>query len=165
MEGVAEPHLLMRGAGSPHEFKLRPSDAVMLEAAAVIFLVDLRMEAVLAGPIGTLARGARVVELSRARGLIRRPLREGVAFEDDHDHRHDGHDGHGHDDEHGHHEDDHDGEDGHDGGAFDLHVWLDPVNAWAMAPHDGRRSCPRPTPPMLPFTGRMRINWCTGSTT
>ena len=69
MDGVGEPHLLMRGAGSAHDFKLRPSDAVMLEKAAVIFLIDARMEAALVRPIGTLSRGARVVELSQARGF------------------------------------------------------------------------------------------------
>ena len=137
MDGVGEPHLLMRGAGSPHEFRLRPSDAAMLEKAAVIFLIDERMEATLVRPIGTLARDARVVELSQARGLVRRPLREGGAFEDDHNHRHDepGHHEHAHDHDHDHeHGEDHTHhEDDHGGGAFDLHVWLDPVNAWAMA--------------------------------
>ena len=140
MDGVGEPHLLMRGAGSPHDFKLRPSDATMLEKAAVIFLIDARMEAALVGPIGALARDARVVELSQARGLVRRPLREGGAFEVDHNHRHDepGHHGHEHADEHDHHDHEHSEahdhhEHEHDSGAFDLHVWLDPVNAWAMA--------------------------------
>ena len=141
MDGVGEPHLLMRGAGSPHEFKLRPSDAAMLEEAAVIFLIDERMEATLVRPIGTLARDARVVALTQAKGLVRRPLREGGAFEEDHNHQHDepgDHEGdqddvheheheHDHGDDHSHHEDD------HDSAAFDLHVWLDPVNAWAMA--------------------------------
>lgn len=136
MEGVGEPHLLMRGAGSPHDFKLRPSDAAMLEKASVIFLIDKRMEAALVRPIETLARGARVVELSQAAGLVRRPLREGGAFEDDHNHHHDEPGHHGH--EHDHHEHEHGEGHGHpehhhEGAAFDLHVWLDPVNAWAMA--------------------------------
>ena len=140
MDGVSEPHLLMRGGGSPHDFKLRPSDAVMLEQAAVIFLIDSRMEAALVRPIGTLSRDARIVELSQARGLVHRPLREGGAFEDDHDHRHDepGRHGDEHGDEHGHLDHEHgEGHDHHEhedeSGAFDLHVWLDPVNAWAMA--------------------------------
>lgn len=131
MDGVGEPHLLMRGAGSPHEFKLRPSDAAILEEAAVIFLIDERMEATLVRPIGTLARDARVVELSQARGLVRRPLREGGAFEDDHNHHHDEPEHHDHGHDHGEDHDRH--EDDHDSDAFDLHVWLDPVNAWAMA--------------------------------
>ncbi len=71
-----------------------------------------------------------------------------AGHEDDHadeemhaDHDDDGHDDHGHE---ASHEDDHadeemhashddDGHAGHDDGAIDLHVWLDPVNAWAMA--------------------------------
>ena len=135
MDGVGEPHLLMRGAGSPHEFRLRPSDAAMLEEAAVIFLIDARMEATLVRPIGTLARDARVVELTQAKGLVRRPLRAGGAFEDDHNHQHDetGHHEHENDHDHDHGEAHSDHEDDHDSGAFDLHVWLDPVNAWAMA--------------------------------
>ena len=135
MNGVGEPHLIMRGAGSPHEFKLRPSDAAMLEEAAIIFLIDARMEATLVRPISTLARNARVVELSQAKGLVRRPLREGGAFEDDHNHFHDEDEHHGND--HGH-EHEHGEAHGHDkddhgGGPFDLHIWLDPVNAWVMA--------------------------------
>ena len=101
-----------------------------------------------------------MVELALARGLIRRPLREGGAFEEDgHQHHDDAQGdqehGNGHRDEedhdHGahegeersgrdeaarrdedHHDEDHDDED-LEHGPFDLHVWLDPVNGWAMA--------------------------------
>ena len=150
MGGVGEPHLIMRGASSPHDFSLRPSDAAVLEEAAVVFLVDEHMEASLAASIESLSSNARVVELARARGLIRRPLREGGAFEEDEHHHHDEHDDHGHghghedDDHHGahedetahrddeHHDDEHDNDKMEDE-PFDLHVWLDPVNAWAMA--------------------------------
>ena len=121
MDGVGEPRLLMRGAGSHHDFSLRPSDAAMLEQAAIVFLIDERMEFSLAKPIETLAGDARVVELSHAKGLIRRPLREGGAFEENAHHHHG---------ESGHRDHDHDD---HATDAFDLHVWLDPVNAWAMA--------------------------------
>ena len=160
MAGVGEPHLIMRGASSPHDFSLRPSDAEVLEEAAVVFLVDEHLEASLAASIESLAGHARVVELALARGLIRRPLREGGAFEEDaHNHHADDDDddddlehGHGHGDEededHGgeersgrdeaahraddHHDGDHDDEDPvHE--SFDLHVWLDPVNGRAMA--------------------------------
>ena len=137
----------------------------MLEEAAVVFLIDGNLEASLAAAIDSLAGNARVAELARARGLIRRPLREGGAFEedehqphgddDDHDDPGDGGPGHGHgseeDEDHGahegeersgrdeaarrgedHHDEDHDDED-LEHGPFDLHVWLDPVNGWAMA--------------------------------
>ena len=151
MAGVGEPHLVMRGASSPHDFSLRPSDAAVLEEAAVVFLVDEHLEASLAAALDSLAGNARVVELALAKGLMRRPLREGGAFEED-EHRHHGdHDDHGHAHAHGdddddrgdredvaahrndgHHEGDRDDEDP-EGEPYDLHVWLDPVNAWAMA--------------------------------
>ena len=133
MAGVGEPHLIMRGTASPHTFSLRPSDARVLEEAHVIFLIGESMETSLVGPIDTLAGNARVIALSEAKGLVLRPLREGGTFESH---------GHANDEDHGRDEGaDHSGEgavahrdDGHDDahGAFDMHVWLDPVNAQAM---------------------------------
>ena len=114
MAGVGEPHLIIRGAVSPHTFSMRPSDAAMLENARVIFLIGESLETSLARPIDTLAGNARVIALSEAQGLVRRPLREGGTFEAH---------GHGTDDDH----------DLHRRGAFDMHIWLDPVNAGAMA--------------------------------
>ena len=182
MEGVGEPHLIMRGAASPHDFSLRPSDAGKLQDAHVVFLVDPALETSLAGPIATLADDARVVPLADAHGLVHRPLREGGHFEV---HDHADHDGHpaapAHDDDpdedhrdhgdrdthrdladgdhggrntHRDHEgagdrdthrddaarDTHHGDRDADGdhapdhdGPVDMHVWLDPVNAAAMA--------------------------------
>ena len=129
MLGVGEPQLLIRGTSSPHTFSLRPSDAAVLEDASVVFWIGAAMESSLAGPIAALAGGARLVTLSQAPNLIRRPLRGGGAFENhahrDHDHgeAEDEHRGAGHDD---------DGL-GHDEHVFDMHVWLDPHNADAMA--------------------------------
>ena len=140
MAGVGEPHLIIRGAVSPHTFSMRPSDAAMLENARVIFLIGESLETSLARPIDTLAGNARVIALSEAQGLVRRPLREGGTFEAH---------GHGTDDDHGRREDEeHEGEehakenvaahgdddhDAHRRGAFDMHIWLDPVNAGVMA--------------------------------
>lgn len=131
--GVAEPHLLIEGAASPHGFPLRPSDARALENARVIFRIDENFEATLSGPIRTLGSKARVVSLSRAPGMVLRPLRVDPAFEaHDHDHhaeadKHDDHDRHT----------ETDGDHGHDERrqhtAYDLHFWLDPANARAMA--------------------------------
>ena len=120
MAGVAEPHLIIRGAQSPHTFSMRPSDAAALSKARVIFLIDEHKEVALAGPIGNLGDDALVVRLAGSQGLHLLPLREGGAFEehdhgDDDDHRED--DGHGHDHEHG---------------DVDFHVWLDPENAVLM---------------------------------
>ena len=152
MAGVGEPYLVMRKGASHHSFDLRPSDAAALQEAGIVFLIDEAMETELAVPIDTLASDARIIELSAAEGLVRRPLREGGAFEADPFHEHDDHGdddhGHGHSHahkhEHGHgHDHDHDHDHGHahgdedhhdhDHGPFDVHVWLDPVNAAAMA--------------------------------
>ena len=108
MAGVGEPRLIIRGTASPHTFSLRPSDAAVLEDSRVVFLVDESLETTLAGPIDALAGEARVVMLSEAEGLVRRPFREGGAFEA-HDHEEhepsdeDEGDDHGGDEGHGHH--------------------------------------------------------------
>ena len=146
MDGVGEPHLIIRGASSPHTFSMRPSDAQALEDADVIFLIDERKETALAGPIANLGDDALVVRLSGVPGITLWSLRAGGAFEmhthgheeDDH-HEEQGHDedGEGHDDESDGHDEDEDGhreaqaEDEH--GEFDMHIWLDPVNAAVMA--------------------------------
>lgn len=39
MGDVGEPSLLVSGAGSPHTYSMRPSEAQMLESASVIFWV------------------------------------------------------------------------------------------------------------------------------
>ena len=121
MAGVGEPYLIMRGAATPDTYRMRPSDAGVIGKARVIFMIGDLVESTLAGPIRKLGGKARVVELVQVPGLVRQPLRKGGAFEDDgHDHGH-GH-GHGHGKDRGHADE-----------AFDMHVWLDPVNAGLMA--------------------------------
>ena len=115
MAGAGEPELIIQGATSPHTFSLRPSDARNIQDAEVIFMVGDALETSLANSIDTLGRDARVVKLADTDGLIRLPLREGATFEDhDHDHEDDG--------DHEAHEDE----------SFDMHIWLDPVNARTM---------------------------------
>ena len=121
MTGVGKPHLIMRGNVSPHNFSLRPSDAKIMDDARIVFWIGEGLETSLAGPVRTLAGNARVITLSEAQGLVRRSLRKGGTFEA---HNHDD-DGHGHEDEL------HDDDGHHD--AFDMHIWLDPVNAGVMA--------------------------------
>lgn len=77
MAGIGEPHLVIRGASSPHDFSLHPSDAATLEEAEVVFMVHERLEASFAESLDALAGDALVFELAHARGLIRRPFREG----------------------------------------------------------------------------------------
>ena len=147
MAGVGEPHLIIRGHSSPHTFTMRPSDAAALEDADVVFMIGDTMETALAGPVEVLAGNASVVRLADAPGLVRRPLREGGAFEE-HDHDSHGHQGQDddrddHEDEAMHRDDDHEDDHGHghghddhddrEDGPFDMHVWLDPINGWTMA--------------------------------
>lgn len=109
-----------------------------------MFWVGPGLEAFLDKPLDTLGTGAQVVELGEAPGLAKLKFREGGAFEG-HDHGEEGHGeeaGHeGHEDhgdahageaegaEHADKHDDHD----HAEGEFDMHMWLDPMNAKAMA--------------------------------
>lgn len=159
MEGVGTPGLIIEGAGSPHTYSLKPSQAQMLESADVVFWVGHELEAFLEKPLETISANAKSVELIDAHGLRKLGFREGGAFEA---HEHEGHDEHGHDDhahdehdhdehdheKHAHDEHDHDEHDhekhahdehdkddhghGDHHGEFDPHIWLDPVNAKAL---------------------------------
>ncbi|OWV74215.1 zinc transporter [Rhizobium sp. N122] len=129
MQGVGEPELIVDGAASPHTYSLKPSNARALQEAKVIFWTGPGLEAFLEKPLQALGSKASIAELDNAPGLVKLPFREGGAFEphedgdehhgasaegEDHDHAADtGHD--------------------HDHGAFDTHLWLDPMNAKAMA--------------------------------
>ncbi|WP_269812738.1 zinc ABC transporter substrate-binding protein [Aurantimonas marina] len=116
MEGVGEPMLIVQGAGSPHTYRMKPSEAAALQSADVVFWAGAYLEAFLVKPLATLGATAKSVELVDAPGVERLPLREGGPFEAD---AHEGETASA-----AAHED--------DGGAFDTHVWLDPVNAKAM---------------------------------
>jgi zinc transport system substrate-binding protein len=105
MEGVGAPELLIGGAQSEHSYALKPSDARKIEAARLIFEVGPELETYLARPLASLAPGARVIALDRAKGVRRLPARRGGLWED--------------------------GSDGD--GPSDPHVWLDPDNAYSMA--------------------------------
>ncbi len=132
MEGVGAPGLIIEGAGSPHNYALKPSQAQMLEQANLVFWIGHEIEAFLEKPLETIGANARSVELIDAHDLNRLDFREGGAFEK---HDHDDHDEAaeaGNDDGHGHEKTAEAGHDDNDHGAFDAHVWLDPMNAKAM---------------------------------
>jgi zinc transport system substrate-binding protein len=141
MQGIDTPYLLVDGAGSPHTYALKPSQARQLQDADLVFWMSHDLEAFLEKPIESIAANATSVQLMESHGLTKLNFREGGAFashdhddHDDHDDKdHDDHDDHGHDDkdhdDHGHDDKDHDDKD-HDG--VDPHVWLDPANAKAM---------------------------------
>ena len=142
MDGIGTPSLIIEGAGSPHTYALKPSQAKALQDADLAFWVGPAMESFLEKPIKEVASSARIVTLSDAHGLIKIEFREGGNFDshddhakqDDHDKhaKHDDHDKHAKHDDHDEHakQDDHDKHAKHDDhGQFDMHVWLDPENA------------------------------------
>lgn len=107
MAGVGEPVLIVKGAGSPHTYSLRPSDARALSRAQIVFWIGPTLELFLRRPLDSLARGASVVSLAEARGVVRLPQRAGGAWGED--------------------------PDAPGGvGTYNAHLWLDPRNAEAM---------------------------------
>ena len=140
MEGVGVPSLIIDGAGSPHTYSLKPSQAKQLQDAKLVFWMGDELETFLEGPIENIAQNATAIKLIDAHGLKKIKFREGGMFDD---HGHDDHDEHDHE-KHDDHDDekhakkehddhgDHDGHDDHGHGEFDPHVWLDPVNAKAI---------------------------------
>ncbi|MDI6836805.1 MAG: zinc ABC transporter substrate-binding protein ZnuA [Rhizobiaceae bacterium] len=125
MQGAGGPSLIVSGAASPHTYSLKPSDAQKLEDADVVFWIGHDFEAFLDKPLEALPGDARVVALSEAPELIKLPFREGGPFEahDDGDHEDHAAAAGG---EAEHHDD-------HEHGGIDMHLWLDPMNAKAMA--------------------------------
>ena len=157
MAGVGNPSVIIEGAGSPHTYSLKPSQAKQLQDAKLVFWVGDELETFLEGPIENIAQNATAIKLIDAHGLKKIKFREGGMFDDhghdDHDehdhekhdeHDHEKHDEHDHEkhDEHDHDEHDHEkhakkkhddhGHEDHGQGEFDPHVWLDPVNAKAI---------------------------------
>jgi zinc transport system substrate-binding protein len=113
LEGVSEPVLLLQGAASPHTYALKPSDLKALTGADVIIRVSPNLEVFLDKTLKSLPETVRVITLQRAPGLSLLPVRT----------------------------------EGHGGGksgsedAPDVHFWLDPRNAIAIAKHlDGEFS-------------------------
>ena len=131
MEGVGEPSLLVKGAGSPHTYSLKPSQAKQLQEADLVFWMGHDLEAFLENSIESIATNAKSVPLMDSHGLTKLEFREGGAFEDHGDHDDHKKDDHGHDDHDDHKKDDH-GHDDHGQDETDPHVWLDPVNAKAL---------------------------------
>ena len=151
MKGAGDPTLLIDGAGSPHTYSMRPSEARALGGADLVVWIGPDLETFLVRPIDNLAEGAKVLEVGALKSVTLLDTREGGTWEGHDDHAeeghgdHAGHDDHGHEDhaeeKHGHDEhghDDHAGRDDHAGhdenahGGPDMHVWLDPENGVAI---------------------------------
>lgn len=118
MAGVAKPVLLIPGGASPHGASLRPSQARALATAQVVFWIGGGLETVLEKPLAALAGAARVVEVSAQPGIARLRLRRGGAWK-----------AHGDAAEAAEKAETETGDRGGAPGAYNPHVWLDPVNA------------------------------------
>ena len=119
MAGVGEPELIIRGAGSPHTYSLKPSDARLLEGAQVIFWVGESLETFMEKPLAALGSQALIVEALRLPGIALLAGREGGAW--------DAHEGHGAHEASGGVPETRDG-----------HLWLDPDNARVIARETAR---------------------------
>ena len=115
MSGVGTPSLIVDGAGSPHTYSLKSSQARLLQDAKLVFWMGDELEAFLETPIANIANSAKTIKLIDTHDLKRIKFRDGGMF-DDHDHEKHAKKDH---DDHGH-------------GEFDPHVWLDPINAKAL---------------------------------
>jgi len=127
MAGVGEPRLLIDGAGSPHTFAMKPSDARTLNAADVVLRVSDSLEPFMSKVLRSLPKTVRVVTLAQVPDLTSYAMRSGGGFEAHahakagaHEHTH-GKAGHKHGKA---------PEQGEDG-----HIWLDPANAKLIAAH------------------------------
>ena len=133
MQGVGSPTVIIEGAGSPHTYSLKPSQATQLQDADLVFWMGDELEPFLVDAAQNIARNAELVNLFDSHGLKKIRFREGGMFDehDDHDdHAKDDHDDHGKEkhakddhDDHGHDKhakDDHD-DHGHDKHAKDDH--------------------------------------------
>ena len=119
MEGVASPRLLVPGTASPHNYTLKPSDARALAQAQLIVWVGEEVEPFMEKPLAALAKKARVLELSKAPGVTLLDSREGGVWE-----AHEEGDGKEKKEAAGKKEEHHE---------KDMHVWLSPVHAKAIA--------------------------------
>ena len=76
MDGIGRPDLLVRGAGTPHAFALKPSSARLLNEARLVFWVGPGLERFLVKPLSALPRRVMAVELATAEGVKTRRFRD-----------------------------------------------------------------------------------------
>ena len=133
---------------SPHEYKLKPSDAKKMQEANIIFFVSNHLESSVTKVFKNLPKNIKIIDLLEETGIEHLAIRDNEAWErhdhhghDDHDDhekhgkKHDDHDDHDkhakkHDDhdDHDKHSKKHDDHDDHQS-KDDVHIWLSPDNA------------------------------------
>tara|TARA_B100000768_G_scaffold5296_1_gene6344 strand:+ start:2206 stop:3165 length:960 start_codon:yes stop_codon:yes gene_type:complete len=107
---------------SPHEFKLKPSDAKILQDGNIIFYVSNHLESSITKVFENLPKNIKIINLIEETGIEHLAIRDNEAWE-----RHDHHGEEEHDDheKHAKKHDDHDDHEKED----DVHIWLSPDNA------------------------------------
>ena len=119
---------------SPHEFKLKPSDAKKMQEGNIIFYISKHLESDVVKVFDNLPKNIKIVDLLEETGIEHLSIRDNEAWER---HDHHGHDDHDDRDKHGKKHDDHDHDkhakkhDDHDDHQTkdDVHIWLSPDNA------------------------------------
>jgi zinc transport system substrate-binding protein len=120
MQDVGAPDLIIRSGASPHDYKLRPSEAKALQDANLVIWMGKELTPWMEDAVKTLSTEAAILTLLEKDETTLLEFRESVLFEE---HDHDDHS----DKDHAETEDqDHDE---HAHGAHDPHAWLSPKNA------------------------------------
>jgi zinc transport system substrate-binding protein len=113
MGEIGTPHLIIKGAASPHTYALKPSDAAALQKAELILRVGKGFETFLNSTLSQTSLKSAVIDLAVSPGIDILPFRTGPKWAGGHDH-------------------------GHDHGTsgknktIDPHIWLSPANAIAI---------------------------------
>lgn len=105
MQGVGEPYLIIQHGASPHDYRLRPSEAAALASADVVFWIGPELTPWLGSALPKLAPEATEIALIETPETTVLPVREAAVF--------------------GNRSDDRE----HDEGTRDPHAWFDPENA------------------------------------
>ena len=126
MEGVGAPKLVIKSGASPHDYRLRPSEAKALQDADLVFWMGEELTPWMNGALETLASKASITTLLDQEGVTLHDFRESALFEA---HDHDDDKDHKDHDDHDDHDDDKDHKDHDDHGGHDPHAWLSPENA------------------------------------
>jgi len=130
MEGVGAPKLVIKSGASPHDYRLRPSEAKALQDADLVFWMGEELTPWMNGALETLASKASITTLLDQEGVTLHDFRESALFEaHDHDEDKDKDKDHKDHDDHDDHDDDNDHKDHDDHGGHDPHAWLSPENA------------------------------------
>ena len=120
MQDVGAPDLIIRSGASPHDYRLRPSEAKALQDANLVIWMGKELTPWMEDAVKTLSTEAAILTLLEKDETTLLEFRESVLFEE---HDHDDHS----DKDHAETEDqDHDE---HEHGAHDPHAWLSPKNA------------------------------------